>query len=100
MRNDNKLECKEVELNARDSQNLLLLVLSPPVLTGFLSQGGAKLRDFLPFLPCRKHAYATLPHLHAKTRDSFGVLALRFERHRSMKFEISSMELPGNFTHC
>ena len=47
MRNDNKLDCKEVELNARDSQNLLLLVLSPPVLTGFLSQGGAKLRDFL-----------------------------------------------------
>ena len=31
MRNDNKLECKEEELNARDSQNLLALVLSDPV---------------------------------------------------------------------
>ena len=31
MRNDNKLECKEVELYARDSQNLLSVVLSDPV---------------------------------------------------------------------
>ena len=30
MRNDNKLECKEVELFARDSQNLLSEVLSDP----------------------------------------------------------------------
>ena len=31
MRNDNKLECKEVELYAKDSQNLLSVVLSDPV---------------------------------------------------------------------
>ena len=30
MRNDNKLECKEVELFARDSQYLLSEVLSDP----------------------------------------------------------------------
>ena len=32
MMNDNKLECKEVELYARDYQNLLFVVLSDPVL--------------------------------------------------------------------
>ena len=31
MRNDNKLECKGVDLYARDSQNLLSVVLSDPV---------------------------------------------------------------------
>ena len=33
MRSDNKLECKEVELNAKDSQNLLSVVLSDLILS-------------------------------------------------------------------
>ena len=39
MRNDIKLECKEVELNARDSQNLLSVVLSDPVVSRRGSRG-------------------------------------------------------------